>query len=36
LFALIAPTSMPLRIGRKLNPEAVLLFSHALFRGEIL
>jgi hypothetical protein len=35
-FALIAPMSMPLRLGRKLNPEAVLLFSRAMFRGEIL
>jgi hypothetical protein len=28
--------SMPLRLGRKLNPEALLLFSRAMFRQEIL
>ena len=35
-WALIAPMSMPLRLGRKLNPEAVLHFSRAMFRQEIL
>jgi hypothetical protein len=35
-WAFIAPMSMPLRIGRKLNHEALLLLSHAMFRQEIL
>jgi hypothetical protein len=35
-WAFLAPMSMPLRIGRKLNSEALLLLSRALFRGEIL
>ena len=35
-WAFIAPMSMPLRLGRKLNPEALRLFSRALFRREIL
>ena len=35
-FAFIAPMSMPLRIGRRLNTEAVWLFTRALVSGEIL
>jgi hypothetical protein len=35
-WAFLAPMSMPLRIGRKLNPEAVALFSRALVRREIV
>jgi len=35
-WALLAPMSMPLRIGRKLNPEAMRLFDTAWLRGEIL
>ncbi|MFZ0602774.1 MAG: hypothetical protein WAN05_15720 [Roseiarcus sp.] len=35
-FAYLAPMSMPLRRGSRLNFEALLLFSRALARGEIL
>jgi hypothetical protein len=35
-WAYIAPMSMPLRIGRKLNPKAMRLFDLAWLRGEIL
>ena len=35
-WAFIAPMSMPLRIGRRLNPEAVWLLRAALAHGEIL
>jgi hypothetical protein len=35
-WALIAPMSMPLRLGRKLNPEALLLFDLAWLRREIV
>jgi hypothetical protein len=36
LFAHIAPLSMPLRIGRKLNPKAVALFDAAFSRKLII
>jgi hypothetical protein len=35
-FALVAPLSMPLRIGRRLNPEALKLLGDALFHREIV
>lgn len=35
-FALIAPMSMPLRIGRSLNPAALALFTLAILSKEIL
>jgi hypothetical protein len=36
LWALVAPMSMPLRLDRKLNPEAVWLFDLAWLRREIV
>jgi hypothetical protein len=36
LFAFIAPLSMPLRVGGRLNPKAVALCSAAFKRGLIL
>jgi hypothetical protein len=36
MFALIAPMKMPTKIGKELNPKAVLIFSRAMFAGEIL
>jgi hypothetical protein len=35
-FAFIAPMTMPLRLGRRLNPAALEILSEALFRHEIL
>jgi hypothetical protein len=35
-WALVAPMSMPLRLGRRLNPAAVLLFCRAIASKEIL
>ena len=34
-FAILAPTTMPLRIGRKLNPKAVALYRAASKRSLI-
>jgi hypothetical protein len=36
LFGRIAPITMPLRIGSKLNPKAVALFDAAFDRGLII
>jgi hypothetical protein len=36
LWAYLAPVSMPLRIGRRLNPEALRLFDRAWFAKEIV
>jgi hypothetical protein len=35
-FGALAPLQMPLFIGRKLNPKAVMLFRAAMYRGLIL
>src|ERR1700690_3678165 len=33
MFAMIAPMRMPVRIGKKLNPKALLIFSRAMCDG---
>jgi hypothetical protein len=35
MWALVVPMSVPLRVGRRLNPEAMRLFDLAWLRGDI-